>query len=98
MNLEPRMQWTQWHGTYADVLPYLRAAFANALDYVTDEFPSEFKEDLREVLEQLCDPDPALRGHPRDRIMKYGNQYSLQRFVSKFDLLAKRAMCRVRES
>lgn len=98
MNIDPRMQWTQWHGTYEDVLPYLRAAFANSLDYVTDEFPAEFKKDLREVLEQLCDPDPSLRGHPHDRRMQFGNQYSLQRFISKFDLLAKKAMCRFQES
>ena len=60
MRLEPRMHWMQWQGTYADVLPYLHAVFADALDYIVEEFPPDFKSELREVLEQLGNPDPEL--------------------------------------
>ncbi|MEC4890779.1 MAG: protein kinase [Nitrospira sp.] len=91
MTLDERFHWLNWHGTYEEVLPYLRAAFADALDYSAHEFPAEFRSELREALSQLCDPDPSLRGHPRDRSMKFGNPFSLQRYVSLFNLLASRA-------
>jgi serine/threonine protein kinase len=91
MGLETRFHWSQWHGTYEEVLPYIRVAFYEALEYIAGELPSEFKDEILETLTQLCDPDPALRGHPRDRSAQVGNQYSLQRYISKFDLLAAKA-------
>ena len=96
MNLDNRFWPTNFHGSYEDVLPYLRHAFYQAVSYVSQEFEtagltSELKDGLSEIFEQLCDPDPALRGHPLDRRMRWGNQYSLQRYVNKFDLLAFKA-------
>ena len=41
------------------------------------------------IVEELCEPDPRLRGHPLNRFGK-GNQYSLERYIAKFDLLARR--------
>ncbi len=89
--LDQRFQWSHWRGSYEEVLPYIRSAFYEAVRYVADEFPTEFKSELTEILEQLCEPDPSLRGHPRDRRMAFGSQYSLQRYISKFDLVAFRA-------
>jgi serine/threonine protein kinase len=91
MSLDSRFHWTSWVGTYEEVLPYIRAAFHDAMTYLAEEFPSEFKEPLTEIVAQLCDPDSSLRGHPQDRSMRSGNQFSLQRYVSKFDLLAKKS-------
>lgn len=93
--LDPRFRWHNWRGSYQEVLPYVRAAFADAVVYVADEFPPDFRSELREALEQLCDPDPFLRGHPRNRGMRSGDQYSLQRYVSKFNLLASQAEFRL---
>jgi len=42
------------------------------------------------LVAQLCDPDPRLRGHPLTRASK-GNPYSLERYVTAFDLLARQA-------
>ena len=91
MSLDPRFHWTSWAGTYEEVLPYIRAAFHDALTYIAEEFPYEFKEPLTEIVAQLCDPDSSLRGHPQDRSMRSGNQFALERYVSKFDLLAKKS-------
>jgi serine/threonine protein kinase len=91
MGLDKRFHWTNWRGSYEEVLPYVRIAFAEAVDYIADEFPIECKNELTEIVKQLCEPDPLLRGHPRDRAMKSGNQYSLQRYISQFDLLAAKA-------
>lgn len=91
MGLASRFHWRKWAGSYEEVLPYVRAAFADAVSYVADEFPTDFKPDLTEALQQLCEPDPSLRGHPKDRPLRGGNSYSLQRYVSKFNLLATMA-------
>jgi eukaryotic-like serine/threonine-protein kinase len=96
MGLEQRFHWSNWTGSYDEVLPYLRAAHAEAVRYVSGEFPSEYKSELTDVLEQLCDPDPSLRGHPRNRQSRFGDPYSLERYVSAFNLLACRAELRLR--
>jgi serine/threonine protein kinase len=89
--LDRPFHWTNWHGNYAEVLPYLRVSFYDAVSYVSDEFPPDYREELREILKQLCDPDPSLRGHPRDKGMESGNPYSVRRYVNHFDLLARKA-------
>lgn len=95
MGIDSRFHWTHWAGTYEDALPYIRAAFSDALAYVAGEFPPDFKTDLTEVLAQLCEPDPGLRGHPQDRRMHSGNPFSLERYISKFNLLAEKAEIRL---
>ena len=90
-------RWDRWQGAYSEVLPYLQHYFAQAVreigGFVRDsqEYAQiEFADEIAECVNQLCNPDPRLRGHPRN--IKYGgNQYSLERYVSAFDLLAKKA-------
>ena len=79
-----------WTGSYEEVLPYLRAAFEDAMDYVEPEIPEGFREDFMSMIRQLCDPDPCLRGHPRSR-KGIESSYSLERYVSQLDRLATRA-------
>jgi hypothetical protein len=52
--------------------------------------PSDLREELVLAVRQLCEPDPRLRGHPGEKLGHH-NPYSLERYVSKFDLLAKKA-------
>jgi serine/threonine protein kinase len=82
-------------GTYAAVLPQVRAAFARALDRVTLEIPIQapYREELALCVRQLCDPDPAVRGHPNTRaiLANVGNVFDLERYVSIFNRLAKMA-------
>jgi eukaryotic-like serine/threonine-protein kinase len=90
MRLEPDFDWRAWNGSYSEVLPYIRAAFAEVTGYVADEIPMACRDRLTQALRELCDPDPALRGHPKDRT-GVGSRYSVRRYVAAFDLLAQRA-------
>lgn len=82
--------WQNWTGTYVEVLPYVRDAFARVVESFEAEIPIEVRGDMLDVVRELCEPDPALRGHPLNRA-RSGNQYSLERYISKFNLLATRA-------
>jgi serine/threonine protein kinase len=88
--LAPAQHFLTWRGTYAEVLPYLRDAFGRAVDLFSESVPATVRTDLTAVVKELCDPDPGLRGHPRDRRSVH-NRYSVERYIGIFDRLAKRA-------
>jgi serine/threonine protein kinase len=92
--LDPIFRPGRWTDTFQAVLPYLRSACDNAFVSISKSFPETLATELSASLRQLCDPDPMLRGHPRSR-SQVGNRYSLERYVSTFNLLAKRAELRV---
>jgi eukaryotic-like serine/threonine-protein kinase len=76
-----------WGGTYAEVLPYVQDAFAKALQEFESHTPDYLRKDLVGMVAQLCEPDPAKRGHPLNR-QGHVNQFGLERYISKFNLLA----------
>ncbi len=81
-------------------LPYIRKAFNEAInDLRADMLPitKNLTDDIIIMVREMCEPDPKLRGHPKDIKMVHGNQYSLIRYVSKLDLLAKKAEYRFYE-
>ena len=78
-----------WGASYDEVLPYLQNTFAQILREFSQRVPMDFADDITTFVRQLCNPDPRERGHPRN--LTAGTKYSLERYVSKFDLLAKRA-------
>ena len=83
--------YTVWGGTYSEVLAEIRDAFGVALDEFSRNVPGEqLRKALREAVGQLCDPDPSQRGHPSNR-QGAANPYSLERYVSLFNLLTQRA-------
>lgn len=84
-----------WGGTYADVLPYVQAAFAEVMSDFRGRLPDlmkpdRVKDELALVITQLCDPDPAKRGHPSNQ-NGTANPYSLERYISILDRLAFKA-------
>ena len=83
-----------WAGTYSEVLPFVRNAFALAVDEFGKNVLDDYRADLVAIVQQLCEPDPALRGHPKNRAAR-GQQFSLERYVTRLDLLAKRAEYRM---
>jgi serine/threonine protein kinase len=88
-----------WTGVYADVLPYLQEAFAAVLEAQKANIQDELvRDDAILLIQELCNPDLLLRGHPKG-IGKF-DQYSLERYVTRLDLLAKRLAVnmRVRQS
>jgi len=93
--------WDKWAGSYSDVLAFVQAAFAQSLSEIRTEVeryidPNGTKlqskakavNDVMLAIEQLCDPNPATRGHPS---VRNSYQFDLQRYVSLFDRLARRA-------
>jgi serine/threonine protein kinase len=90
-NVPPAHLYQVWGGSYGEVLPEVRDAFGLALKEFETNVPGEqLRSALREIVSQLCDPEPLLRGHPLNR-KGPGNQYSLERYVASFNLLAQRA-------
>ena len=81
-----------WGGTYDDVLPYLRHAFTAVLSEIRPLIDLRVREELSDLIKQLCDPDLAKRGHPKG--LGRLNQYSLERYVSHLDLLSKKLAIR----
>jgi serine/threonine protein kinase len=78
---------SNWGGTFEEVLPYL----VNAFDVAADEFsailPAKLRPDLMPVYLHLCHPDPNRRVFKDVRM----NRNALEKYLSRFDLLATRA-------
>ena len=76
-----------------DLLGQFRAlllTFGRVVDSVKAQIPQEVRPDMLLSIRELCEPDPVLRGHPLNRL-GHGDQFSLERYISRFDLLARRA-------
>lgn len=86
--------WHNWRGSYQDALPYVRAAFSRVLETVRASTDKRISGDISRIVSELGEPDPALRGHPRNR-KSPTTQFSLERYVTEFDLLARRAELRL---
>jgi hypothetical protein len=93
--LDPAARPRFWNGTYAAVLPQVRAAFGRAIERMESELPdaAPYKKELVLCIRQLCDPDPDVRGHPNTRatLADVGNVYDLERYLSIFDRLGASA-------
>lgn len=76
-----------WSGSYDDVLPYLTNAFTSVLHDLTQANPA-LPPEIIEIVGELCCPNIANRGHPRS-IGKY-DHFSLERYVSRFDVLLRK--------
>ena len=87
-NLAPAHRPGLWPHDYRTVLPYVRNAFGISMNDIRQALPPSIAGEIGDALEVLCEPDPRLRGHAKDR---YSSQFSFERFVSLFDKLATRA-------
>jgi len=88
--LDSSFHWRRWAGGFLPVLAYLRDAF----ERVKTSFCSHIRdrqlgEELTLLVGQLCDPDPRLRGDPINRL-RNASPFSMERYMSKFDSLARR--------
>ncbi len=89
--LDRRFHFDNWNGTYSQVLPYIQQVFTQVIRELREwKLHSDFAEDITDAIGQLCNPDTELRGHPKN--FRYGgNRYSIERYISLFDRLAKKA-------
>jgi serine/threonine protein kinase len=84
-------RYDMWEGSYEEIYPYILDAFSKALNEFEHTIEDDFlRQELRWLVERLCFPWPKERGHPKN-IISIGSSYNLERFVSKFDLLHKKA-------
>jgi len=80
----------------AEVLPYWREAFGRCLDLFVGKLPCDpegrltrLSEGLLSSLLELCEPDPALRGHPDNR-RRNADRASMEQYISLFNDLKRR--------
>jgi serine/threonine protein kinase len=77
---------------YQIVLPYLKTAFEETINYLEECLGNVFSEkqiieELTNAVRYLSDPDPTRRGHPENRMLA-STKYSMERFITLFDRLA----------
>jgi len=78
-----------WNDGFSSVLPYLKAGFARVLENLERRLVvPAVKGHLLQMIAELCEPDPAYRGHPLNRPYPE-RQYSLERYVTRTDVMAK---------
>ena len=87
-HLAPQYQPGAWTGTYRQVLPYLKNAFTLTLEDLRAVLDHEICSDALRIVRELCDPDIERRGHSRG--VGRHDQYSLERYVTELDILARR--------
>ena len=73
--------------SYEFVSPYVKDVFPDVIQHLRTHPASARVPEVADVVAQLCNPDPTQRGLP---LNKHTRQYSLHKFVSKFNLLHKR--------
>ena len=72
------------------MLPHLIEAHELIIpDMLEGKVPPQLLDELSTLLFCLCHPDPMLRGHTKN--IQLNNQFGLERFITRFDVLAKRA-------
>lgn len=83
-------------GSYQSALPYWRNAFADLISLLKETTETVFglgvKTELAlllEIVEQLCEPDPMLRGHPKNRSPTQ-NRYGLERYITGLNMAKER--------
>ena len=86
-HLSPRHSPENWSGTFGEALPFVRKAFVESLTLMAMQIPELIRTEINTAVRELCDPDPDIRGHPKNRI-GHQNPYGLERYVSLFDRLA----------
>jgi eukaryotic-like serine/threonine-protein kinase len=90
-HLDPSQHWDGWSGDFEGVLPGLIDAHGQALGRVRSALPSAFADDIASALNDLCNPDVVQRGNRTAR-RRGSNQYQMERFVSLFNLLHRKAV------
>lgn len=77
-------------GTFEDVKPHLMKAYYKTIDEIKGRIPIPVRSQLIDIIQKLTHPVPELRGIPKGA--KFSSslpQYSLRRYISIIDRLAK---------
>ena len=93
-NMDEQHRPHKWGATYKEVLPYLRNSFTTVLRDLRPLVDDAVVEDVITLVKELCYPDIELRGHPKG--IGHHSQFSLERYVSRLDLLSRKLEIRQR--
>jgi serine/threonine protein kinase len=91
--MDQSLRWYNWGDTYRSALPFVRNAYDDRMaefSAILGGISRKLERELLPVVKQLCDPDPLLRGDPRNR-GSVVSQLSLTRYVSYFNRIARLA-------
>lgn len=80
-----------WGDSYEMVIVHIQSAIVEAVAELSSEFPESFRTELVDIVRDLCHPDPAKRGRTGVELRVNPGPLWLQRYVSRFDILEKRA-------
>ena len=90
--LDTRLHPSNYRYRYRDILPYIEHEFLGIIREMKIRLPERYSEELSQTIAHLCNPDPDQRGHPKNLVSKDSRmRYSVERYISFFELLAKRA-------
>jgi hypothetical protein len=92
--LDPQFHPQQWGGKFDQVLPHISRAFDDVMVDLAPQIDEIVRSDVVAIIRELCHPDLSRRGHPKG--IGTSNQYSLERYKTRFDLLHKRTAIAVR--
>ena len=85
------LDWASKGSKYPEVLPDIIKAFNETMDEIEMAIcDKELRQDIIEIIEGLCHPDPVQRGYPRG-LCKVQANADLQRVLTKLDILYKKA-------
>ena len=94
-HMPQNLRWEHWRGTFEEVRPYLLMAYSQAIKEFHNGISGYYlNDDICMMVEQLCHPFPEHRGHPRN-IQSKGSNYNLERYISKLDLLKRKAELKI---
>lgn len=91
-NLSESLCWTvpTNYGNYSSLKSYVIVAFEKALEDIGAKIEDEYlRKKIIEIIKHLCNPDPLQRGHEKS-IAQKGSNFNLERFITSFDLLARK--------
>lgn len=89
LNLAEHHRWAFYGDTYESVLPYLDEAYERALGEIQSELPNVVAGRLIVSIRYLCEPNAALRGHPKAREQTAASNFALERTVAELDLMVR---------
>jgi eukaryotic-like serine/threonine-protein kinase len=84
----------KWNSKYVDVLPYVLRSYAEVMADVQRNIDPVAGDEIGRIIAELCHPDPKRRGNSK-RLGRQ-DQYSLERYISRLDVLHKQARFRAR--
>lgn len=94
--LDPQFHPQNWAKPYADVLPQLQTVYPIVIADIRAAIDHIATDLVIPLITELCEPDIARRGHPKG-VGRY-DQYSLERYVSRLDIVVRQIEFRMRTS